>query len=424
MTTHLEEELAHTLTGAADRAPEPDEGFVDGVYRRRRARRRRRFAAVAACATVLAVATGLGAVRLTSSEEVPLPAATWSGTVPDFGAAGSPDKVWPEAVHRLPHRLPNGSEYQVHAVLGNDRYLVSLVSWGVPEVEERWAPWVYDAKSGALTFLGQKEKPGTYSVGSDDWATAIGDYAIWFSGGASSDDNEGIWVARLDGEGDPRKLGELPLRVYGLPTYGLTKDAVYWHVAGSGVYRVPLSGGKPELIPESKGYAATGMSPWVDTKERVPTGPGSGPEVLSGELWDLETGERRPWRTTVPGASDVTCGPLQCTGLSGNGRHFVHRLDGSGVQALPYGRDDFHPFYSVEGRFGLGTVRTSHGEVWYVWDLVTGRAGTVSADSPPGRDDVNKPGFTQAASRGFEDSLLQWPADEQSIYVLDLSAIG
>lgn len=424
MTTSLEEDLAHTLAGAAERAPEPDEGFVVGVRQRRRARRNRRIAAVAACATVLTVASGLGVVRLTRPADEGVPVAAWSGTVPDFDTVESPDKVWPEAVRRLPLRLPNGSEYQVHAVLGNDRYLVSLVSWGMPEVEERWAPWVFDAKSGGLTFLGQKEKPDNYSAGSDDWATAVGDYAIWFSGGAGSDDAEGIWVARLDGDGEPRKLGVLPIRVYGLPTYGLTKDAVYWHVEGSGVYRVPLSGGAPELIRGSEGYAATGLSPWVNTKERPLTGPGPGPEELSGELWDLETGERRPWRTTVPGATGVTCAPLQCTGLSGNGRHFVHRLDGTAVQALPYGRDDFHPFYSMEGRFGLGTVRTSHGEVWYVWDLVTGLAGTVSADSPPGRDDVNKPGFTQAASRGFEDSLLQWPADEQSIYVLDLKAIG
>jgi hypothetical protein len=105
--------------------------------------------------------------------------------------------------------------------------------------------------------------------------------------------------------------------------------------------------------------------------------------------------------------------------LGASGRHFVQRLDGTGYQELPYAEEDFHPFPALEGQFSVGTVETAHGNRWYVWDLTTGKAGTVSAEPPDGDD----PGGREATYRGFEQSTLQWQTDEQTILVLDLKAI-
>jgi hypothetical protein len=361
-------------------------------------------------------------VRLAPSTEEGLPAATWSGTVPDFDNALSPDKVWPEAIHRLPAKLPNGAEYQVFAVLGGDRYLVRKESEKGARTDS-WSPWVYDVRTGDLTFLGNSASSSGSST--TDWATVIGDRAVWFqvSRRNGSELDATVWAARLDGAGEPQLIATVAGHGSAPHFIGVVGDSIYWDEAGllgeksAAIYRLPVSGGTPQRVPDSAGYRLFTLSPWADTQDHLHMREGNFPR--EGVLWNVETGERRAWRAHAQSRT-VTCAPLLCTGLGTNGRHFVQRLDGTGYQELPYLVDDFHPGAALEGRFSVGTVVTSHGNNrWYVWDLTTGKAGTVSADPPDGDD----PDGREATYRGFEQATLQWATDEQTIYVLDLKAI-
>jgi hypothetical protein len=401
--TNLEEELTYTLTGAATLAPEPDESFVLGVRRRQRARKRRRVAAIAGCTAVLAVVSGLAVVRLTPDRNDQETVATWTGTVPDFDAAGSPETVWPEAVHRLPAKLPNGASYQVFSVLGDDRYLVRQRPRG-------GAPFVFDAKGGNVTFLGNEEQARHLDSSSVNWTTAVGDQAVWFASvrGPQGTWDAEIWSARLDGAGDPRVIGTVSGHGNIPPGIGVVGDSLYWDAAGGGVYRLPLSGGTAERLPHSEGYLLFDLSPWVDTSGHAI--PPDTPTPLSGELWNVESGERRSW--SAPESSrNIVCDPLICAGFTTAGKQFVQRPDRSAYQELPFPEDGFNISPAVEGRFGVGTVVTSRGLRWYAWDLVTGKVGAVSAEPSQGID------------RGFEQATLQWPVDQQTIYVLDLTAI-
>lgn len=410
MSTSLEDELTRTLAGAAGSAPEPDDSFVGAVYRRQ-ARQRRRVAAIAGCAAVLAVVGGLAVVRLTPSHDEQAIVATWTGTVPDFEAAGALETVWPEAVHRLPARLPDGASYQVFSILGGDRYLIRRQSGKGPR-PETGAPSVFDAKTGDVTFLGNLEQASHPDSSSEDWTTAVGDQAVWFAGvqGPQGTWDAEVWTARLDGAGDPRMIGTVSGHGNIPPGIGVIGDSLYWDAAGDGIYRLPNSGGEAERLPRSEGYLTFGLSPWVDTSGHVV--PPDATTPLSGELWDVASGEHRPWRAPEK-ARNIVCDPLICSGFTTAGRHFVQRPDGSAYQELPYKEDAFNLSSAVGGRLGIGTVNTSRGLVWYVWDLASDRLGTVSAQAQPSR-----------IFRGFEQATLQWPADSQTIYVLDLAAIG
>jgi hypothetical protein len=408
MTTDLERELTRTLAGAAWQAPEPGEGFVVGVRKRRRARKRRQLAALASCAVVLAVGSGMVAVRLSalSDERRPapsaderVPAASWSGTLPDFEAAGSPDKVWPNAVHRLPARLPNGAGYQVYAVLRDDRYLVRTIA----ESSTVWAPSVFDARTGKLTYLGSDELATDREPSPDNWATAVGERAVWFSSESKANEQDAvIWTARLDGTGDPQRIATVPNHIDTLSRVGVTGDTFFWYESKRGLFGVPISGGTPSPIPGGAEYAWLDLSPWVSTSRQAFTDDGS----REGVLWNLKTADRRPWKAH-PRVRDLLCYPVLCVGWDGSYKTLVQPLDGSRV--LEPSSRNFRFYPAIEGAFGVGEVETSRGFERYVWDLATGQAATVSAG--------------QEVYDGYERSTLQWPADGETIYVLDLRAI-
>jgi hypothetical protein len=421
MMNQLEQDLTHTLSDAADHAPEPDEGFLDGVRRRQRARRRRRVAGVAGCAAVLVVVGGVAVTDLSrGSTERQLPFATsdWSGTVPDLAAADPPDKVWPEAVHRLPATLPNGSGYQVFAVLGGDRYLVRT---GKPSAS---APSVFDTRTGEVVFLGTEQMRNRPDSSSTDWTTAVGDYAVWF--GTAGVDNgrrwhAEIWTARLDGTDEPKKIATVPDHGHSPPLIGVLGDSLYWDEAGllgtnsAAIYRLPVTGGTPRRVPDSDGYRLFGLSPWTDTTKHFVAQ--DEPTSSEGVLWNVETGERRPW-VTHRNARTVVCQPQICTGTTKGGKYFVQRLDGTGFRELPYPKDGFNSTPAIAGRFSLGTVETSRGHVWYIWDLVDGKVASTAATT------TGSPGDENGTFDGFEGSTFQWRAGDGSVRVLDLATIA
>ncbi|MEJ3742891.1 hypothetical protein WEI85_06350 [Actinomycetes bacterium KLBMP 9797] len=402
MSNQLEADLVRTMADAADDAPLPGEDFLVGVRHRQRIRRRRHAAAVVAGVAVLALAGGATVVRLAGSTEDKLAPAAWSGTVPDFASAGSPREVWPDAVRRLPVTLPDGVHYEVLAAAGADRYLVAAVGGTLS------GPYLFDAKAGTVRFLGGQGAAVRAEVRT---GAVVGGYAVWTV--YKGNDGLELWAAPVGG-GAPRQLVDFPIG--DTPVFGIAGDTIYWSVdrgSGTEIYRVPLSGGEPALVPGSAGWRASAQSPWLDSKRRVDAD-------RAGELWNLTTGERLTWAAS-PDAAHVDCDPVLCTGQAADGTHIVQRLDGTGYQKLPYRGDDFTPESApVEGRFGVGHLSGADGEAWYVWDRVTGTVAAVTAADAPMGSGYSTPQLTY---RGFEGTTLQWQDGDEAVYVLDLEAV-
>jgi hypothetical protein len=55
----------------------------------------------------------------------PPPATSTSLVVPDLMNLEPLAEVWPQAVRRLPDRLPDGSTYKIIEAIGGDKYLVT-----------------------------------------------------------------------------------------------------------------------------------------------------------------------------------------------------------------------------------------------------------------------------------------------------------
>lgn len=455
--SELELDLTRTLDAAAHRAPQPGDDFLRAVRTRQRRRRQRRAGIAAACAVALAVVGGVGVTRLAGPPppqppppDEPAAAHTWSGTVPDFGRAASPERVWPRATRRLPGTLPDGGQYQVRAILGKDRYLVDTSTWtthGGIFAMSRMAssPSVFDVKGGTVRQLGDPDAATAkdvnfYTLGE---AGVVGDEAVWLA--QVTRGNKGyteVWAARLDGTGSARRLVNLTDADNVIPHIGFTDSGVYWRKdlpnrrGPAGVYRLSLSGGQPALVPGSEKFNRFGdLSPWLYTGPWSTPMPGDAP-VQRGELWDLVTGRRITW-TARATTKDVFCDPVLCTGLTAGNRQFVQRPDGTDYQEFPY-REGARPGTSpaLGGRFGLGLADLPEGVTPFVWDRFTGKAAVITtslyppepnASAPPGtpHGSTTRPSqvIRGTAATSADGGVVQWSDGNGGFYLLDLKAI-
>ena len=125
----------------------------------------------------------------------------------------------------------------------------------------------------------------------------------------------------------------------------------------------------------------------------------------------------RPW-VAHKKTRKIICDPQICAGTTKGGKYFVQRLDGTGFHELPYPKGGFYLSPASAGGFSLGWVKTSHGYVWYVWDLVDDKVASTTATA------TGSPGHEGGMYYGFEGSTFQWRAGDGSARVLDLGAIG
>ncbi|MGR6913265.1 hypothetical protein ACU635_03300 [[Actinomadura] parvosata] len=335
-----EEDLVLTMRAAAAQTRLPPD-LASGVAGRRRARRvRKRVGAALAAAAVATVIGGIS-VGTSGQERTVRPAASPSPAIRP-SAIRPATEVWPEAVTRIP------------AV---DRPLTALSATEVLLYrDERFE--VYDSATGRTRVLGPvPAAPSRVAVGTQ--------YIAWAS--AQLD----LWVLPRQG-GQARRVGKAAADVYEL---AVTDGFLVWSGERAGVYRMPLAGGTPELMP---GAGVLRLASWPYAHEWDAAG-----NVT--RIVDLETG--RSTRVAVPeGADRWQCGPEWCTGLV-NERPIVQRADGSGRRTLPptlmgYGLwwllDDRHALYRVHEP----DVHQAGVPLAVVYDLATGTMGGVGERTP------------------------------------------
>ncbi|MBG0814781.1 hypothetical protein [Planomonospora sp. ID82291] len=372
MSDGLEENLHAALHRAAERAPRAPGALSSQVAARSR-RRRARAHALFAAAAVVVVAGGTGlAVRGAGGDTAPpvlspSPAST-AGTAsrtPSPPAVPEPvEEVWPQAVWKIPARLPGGGKFQPRAFI--DDRTVLLETW--QSFEKANALYAYDLETGDVRKV-------------TDIRTPKGVFASGYSVG----EGRIVWQTIEEGAGDESK-GTRVTKFWSVPVGGGEPTAVTTDrpvvgrgdrlaVTGGrlafsrfegGVFTVPLGGGTVEPVPGADRHHILRW-PWVGTpSEYTPDG-----EPSFEELLNAETGETS--RAAVrPGERNVRCGVTVCAGDRGDGTSFHRSRDGSQELDLPSGvsaEPALDRFYAVHLPRPLGGQ--------YLYDRLTGRSGDL-----------------------------------------------
>jgi hypothetical protein len=338
--------------------------------------------------------------------------------LPDPANLPSVEQVWPEAVHKLPKTLPDGSEYTVYEVLGEGRYLVGWGGIGRPNK----APGVFDTRAGTVTSLAPPGAIQGVAEGRVLSARMAGDRAVWILEGFRR--NQGfrdLWTARLDGTG-LRQLVQLRNGVP--PRFAVSGQTVLWdqEIPGSTaalkapfttVWRVSVSGGPAAEIPGSRGWSLADDGPWLTTQV-IRDGIASHD---SGHVWNPVTGQKLRWKAERD-VQFLRCGPAWCTGAGKNGGIGLQRLDGTGYVELPYSGQ----LSSARGgRFALDRDAPLNQDMKLVWDRQTGRAAAVPEDDP---STPRLTGETMAAYfNGDQDKPVAIWRTAEHLMLLDLYAI-
>ncbi|MER5419295.1 TolB family protein [Streptosporangium roseum] len=434
--TDLEDKLSRVLSGAARHTPQAPAGLLAAVKARHH-RRRARAAAVLAAAAVIVVAGGAGAtVSALRATAAPHPATGATGAAtPPAGEIPPPiEKVWPQAVHKIPARLPDGRAYYPQLLL-EERTL--LVMTGVPDGDRQFL-WSYDLVTGEPMKIAEIPPTKGSAIYADGVAAGGGNIVWWASYKEAGGPRVArIWTVPATG-GRPRPVTDVPLgnvmkqgHINGLTV--VDSDVVFAYEKG-GVYRVPLSGGRPQPVKGAERHHVL-QWPWVGVHHG---------KAFFSELLNAETGERRD--AVVKADEEVACGVERCAGIavryktvkverprdrSGKEircgtrrcpdtaqtqtvlRRFVRDRDGSRERELPPGfqlGDDagLERFFKVGG-MGPGTQR-----VLTLYDADTGRSADLGI-RPNAKGSMPIP-------NGGLDRLMTYPIDNE-MYVLDLAAI-
>jgi hypothetical protein len=410
MTTQLERDLVRTLETAAGRSPIPPADLVAQVDRRHRRRRQRSRAAIAATVAVCALATGstwgLGVLPHSGSDATLQP----SRDRPAKAYPTAPvEELWPQAVHDIGNRLPNGKKFVPRTFVDEHTVLVSVQAG----FERAGELWVYDISAGTAHKVTTIVSTDDTTIFASGFTIGDGHVAWWTSreneDGESEDE---LWTAPLTG-------GQAHLAVRLSPEHSLNGLAladghVYWSVAGGGVYRAPRGGGT-ELVDGTDGFAIVAW-PWIgspgprssDQGDTVRSWPTTKDEVTYQRLRNLETGEERD---ATDRDGQWVCLTTWCLGIDDDMRSIGQRRDGTGRHTLPAATEVMWPvelsMAAMTDRFVVMKVGASPA----IYDLETRRAGKMARSVEPG-------------TRLMADSRLYYSMTKNGYQLLDLAAVA
>ncbi|MFI0419014.1 hypothetical protein [Spongiactinospora sp. 9N601] len=400
MTWRTEEQIGGVLRGMAERAPEPEDDLVELVAGRRRRRTRRRWRAAFAAAAVVAVigaGTTLAApfahrggegrdTAVALSTDSPEDIATRGGLRPGAGPApGMASEVWPAAVTTMPAEASDGWMYRPVTALGPTEILVTAES----SFERAGRLEIYDTTARQSRVLGQMPAPpGIAGYFPQDVEVGPGHIA-WY-GTRPNDDAEwaDLWVLPRDG-GIARQIAQITGPIAKIAQIAVTADHIVWSLTGEEIlYRVPLTGGAPEVVPGTEGLTLYAGS-WAHR----------GPD----QLVNLETWETvRP--TDASGVTSVRCGVEWCIGRSPAGL-ITFAIDGAGRRSVTSASERGSPggiAPDIHGRF----VEIDDGGP-AIYDMSTGKRARIGTKTS---EDGYHWGVGISSS---PTSTLYWPASKE-----------
>ncbi|GIH78458.1 hypothetical protein [Planobispora longispora] len=416
MSDHLEDSLRTALGHAAEHAPRAPGALSAHVAARSRRRRARAQTLLAAAAVVL-VAGGAGiAVRGIGDGPVtpatgPFPAPSTgsaSGTPSPSGEPVMPDpveKVWPEAVWKIPAELPGGREFHPQAFI-DDRTLLLETS---ESFEKADAIYSYDLAERRIRKIADISTPkGVFASG-----YTVGNGLIVWQTIDEADGDEStaprtteFWSVPVEGGRPTAIRTDRPLKG-GAGKLTVIGDKLAFSLERGGVFTVPLGGGTVEPVPGADRHHILRW-PWVGTPGRHP----QDGETAFGELFNVETGAVDE-AVVRPGERNVKCDVTACVGSKPDGRSAFFRLrDGSRERDIP--GESFAGLAS--DRFRIVHLPVPRGGQ-YLHDPITGKSGDLGI-----RADADGSSIAVHAALG-DDRLVAYPIEDEYV-IIDLSKIG
>ncbi|MEU4833511.1 hypothetical protein [Streptosporangium sp. NPDC023615] len=355
--TGIEERLSRTLERAAERAPRlaPSAGErLETGYRRRRHRSR----ALLAAATVTVVAGGV-VVGLRGVDGRALPAAGPSGAPSArIGVTAEPvEKMWPQAVWRMPVRDSGGRELRPVTLIGDGTLLVKAGR----KAEEPEVLYLYDLAGGHLRKITDVRRPGKGTVSAANFG--VGEGVVAWSTSAST--SVRLWTAPLNG-GEARQVAEHETAGDGVDGLAVAKGTIVFSVRKGGVFGVPVNGGR--VTPVGRGAGLHLLSwPWAGSPGSW--SPRDGAPFT--HLVNLETGQTSDAAPARRGERLLACGVRSCVATTPGGtRAFTLLRDGSRRQEVPTGFQVPEP--PGQSRFHVRALRGDAPDLG-LYDLRTGR---------------------------------------------------
>ena len=375
-----------------------------------RPRRRSGWVVQAAAAAVAVVACAtVAVVVLPSKSQHGVAPVVSADRVPDFANLAGPEVVWPDAVRRLPGRLPDGSVYRVVDTAGADEVLV------VPDGRAA-GPLLFNPDSGVVRPVATGLVTDGLSAPRVTMARVAGDRVVWFvQGRRGGSAVREAWSVPLAG-GEVRRLADLPASaVEGRVV--LAGDALIWEQYGPGqgrddivIRRLRLAGGPVTDVPGSRGYWLSTVPGWITSQ--YPGTPFGEPE-RTGTLVEVATGRRVQWKANDEFEWTVACGPEWCTGSAVGGYIAFQDLDGGGYVELKQ-KGSFVP--GLDGR--LAVSGPSMGRV--LWDRGSGRAARIES---PERSPSLGGGIVEQVDYDPRSPVQTWFDADGTFMMLDLKRL-
>lgn len=427
---NLEETLNRTLERHAERAPAPAADLIGRVETRYRRRRRARMTGAAATMALVLSGTAFGVWPSAGPDGALAPADT-AAAPPSLPAKASGDrfettpieKLWPEAVHRIPARLPDGTEIAPQALIDERTVLVSASA----RFEKASALYAYDLATGEATKITDVVAPKKTKIFASGFTVGDG-RILWHT--TSADRTSTIWSVSVKGgtavatvERIPGGTGDGPTASAengtavatvesasaGIGDLTVSGGKIYWSGPRGGVYTAPLSGGPAESVPGTEKERLV-QWPWAGGPVHDRSQDGDKAQVTHRELRNLETGEKRSTVLTTAGDMSWDCGITWC--LSRDEKSVTSR-DGGRMALLPG-----HPVDTrvALDRFALSVTGSGNKARVLVNDLRTGRVGSIAPMLSDG--DASYSILKGTGSRMY-DTLV-----EGGHLIVDLEAIG
>ncbi|MEU4231832.1 hypothetical protein AB0F17_46695 [Nonomuraea sp. NPDC026600] len=396
----IEERLSRTLGHAAERAPRlaaPAAERLETGYRRRRQRSQALLAAASVVVLAGGVVVGLQAVGDGKALPAADPSEVPSAMISAATTAEPIEKLWPQAVWKMPVKDSQGRELRPVALTDDGTLLVK--AWH--KVEEPEALYLYDLAGGDLRKIA--DIPASKKTGiAANFSMGEGVVAWW----TSTKTSVRLWAAPLTG-GEARQVAEHKTRDDMIDSLAVAKGAIVFSVMKGGVFSVPVEGG--QVTPIDRGTSLHLLSwPWAGSPGTW--SPKDGAPFT--HLVNLETGQTSDAAPARQGEKLLACGVRSCLSTMGNGgRAFTRARDGSEEQEVPTGYQIPEP--PSQSRFYVRNLRSDAPGLG-LYDLKTGTLADLGIRNEASQGEVP---VADRAGRMMTYRI------ESGRYVIDLSRI-